>query len=61
MLAARESCDGVHWRASVHAGQPGIIAGLEFVAHIAVGHLGCGMRMILIVTCVMMHMARCDD
>ena len=61
VLTPGEPCDGVHWFASVYAGQPCIIAGLEFVAHIAVVHLGCGMRMILIVTCVMMQMALCDD
>ena len=61
VLTPGEPCDGVHWLASVHAGQPCIIAGLEFVAHIAGVHLDCGMRMILILTRVMMQMALCDE
>ena len=61
VLTPGEPCDGVHCFASVYAGQLCIIAGLEFVAHIAVGHLGCGMMMILIMISVVMQMTLCDE
>ena len=41
MPTARESCDGVHWIASAHAGLPSVIAILGFIANLAVVHLGC--------------------